>query len=134
MKFVTWISKHCDYHEYCRSVDFLLSSWTVNHYSIVTGRLINEVVATIIQRKIRSTRNHIHCNLFLAWIFNTIFKCLLFVQGKSEHIFVTIELWREQLGSFIGRMHNYHFGSLRVNNSDVLGNVKKGLTRQNEIE
>ncbi|CAG5095781.1 Oidioi.mRNA.OKI2018_I69.XSR.g14334.t2.cds [Oikopleura dioica] len=34
-------------------------------------------------RKIRSTRNHIHCNLFLAWIFNTIFKCLLFVQGNN---------------------------------------------------
>jgi hypothetical protein len=104
----------------------LLGSWTVDHYSIVTGRFKNKVVASIIQRKIRSTRNHIHCNLFLALIFNTIFKCLLFVQGKPEHFFVKIEFSREQLGAFIGRMHNSHFGSLRVNNSDVLGNVKKG--------
>ena len=38
-------------------------------------------------RKIRSTRNYIHCNLFMAIIVNTMFKTLLFVQGllKKQH-------------------------------------------------
>ena len=38
-------------------------------------------------RKIRSTRNYIHCNLFMAIIVNTMFKTLLFVQGllKNQH-------------------------------------------------
>ena len=40
-------------------------------------------IILLLLRKIRSTRNYIHCNLFLSIIISTIFKTILFIQGHG---------------------------------------------------
>ncbi|CAG5095783.1 Oidioi.mRNA.OKI2018_I69.XSR.g14334.t1.cds [Oikopleura dioica] len=83
---VTFIQKYyqyCDNNEHRWRFNIMSCPGTIDNYSVVFGKFLEYIQRSYIQRKIRSTRNHIHCNLFLAWIFNTIFKCLLFVQGNN---------------------------------------------------
>ena len=49
--------------------------------SVSSAALLMAIMVLLILRKIRSTRNFIHCNLFMSIIVSTIFKTMLFIQG-----------------------------------------------------
>ena len=50
--------------------------------SLSSIALLIATVILLMLRKIRSTRNFIHCNLFMSIIVSTVFKTMLFIQGK----------------------------------------------------
>ena len=50
--------------------------------SLSSIALLIATVILLMLRKIRSTRNFIHCNLFMSIIVSTVFKTMLFIQGN----------------------------------------------------